>query len=367
MSLVKQIPLANYFDPSIFEMEQKLIFENQPAYIGSKSELKNPGDFKVLDRTQNQKILVNSEDGIVLMDNQCAHRQAQLAQGSGHVNHFTCNLHQWKYAKNGKCISTPMMKDLDKSKYSLTKNPFHQMHDLLFAGPNADRLISDIQSFPFYKWMDLENMQFHKTYSEDFNCNWKHYVEVFAENYHVPFVHPGFSQFVDLNLLEWFQHERYTGQIFKMSANKNDGANLTPKFKHWHKLLTDYYKNDLPPYAGILMLYYPNIIIECYPLCMAVGTIHSIGPEKFVSHVDFFHHQDIIKNRPDIILAAEEALNETELEDKEMCRQLAAGRKISNQSKSSIIGPIHSELEKGLSDFYRFYQSRIGLAQKNVG
>jgi choline monooxygenase len=365
MSSTKQIPFRNYFDQSVFEDEQKLIFEGQPIYVGAQSELKNPGDYKVLNRMNDQKILVNSENAISLFDNQCAHRQAQLARGSGQTNHFTCNLHHWKYASDGKCISAPMMNDLDRSKFSLTKNTLSNMHDLLFTGPNAEQLISDIKSFPFYQWMDLVNMIFHKTYSEEFSCNWKHYVEVFAENYHVPFVHPGFSQFVDLNLLEWSQHERYTGQIFKMkSTRKFDGSNLTPKFKYWYRLLADYYKNNLPPYAGILMLYYPNIIIECYPLCMAVGTIHSVGPEKFVSHVDFFHHKDIIESRPDIILAAEEALNETELEDKEMCRQLAAGRKVSSHSNSSIIGPIHSELEKGLADFYQFYHNRLSRNKK---
>src|SRR5712671_3282068 len=43
-----QLPVSWYFDPQIFELEQKLLFANSPGYVGHELMVPNPGDYHTL-------------------------------------------------------------------------------------------------------------------------------------------------------------------------------------------------------------------------------------------------------------------------------------------------------------------------------
>src|SRR5205814_6613477 len=55
-----QLPVSWYFDPQIFELEQKLLFANSPGYVGHELMVPNPGDYHTFAWMDHGKVLVRN-------------------------------------------------------------------------------------------------------------------------------------------------------------------------------------------------------------------------------------------------------------------------------------------------------------------
>ena len=78
------LPVDWYFDPKIYELELKLLFEQGPGYVGHELMVPESGDYHVLDWMHGGgKMLVRNEGGVELMSNVCRHRQALMLKGRG--------------------------------------------------------------------------------------------------------------------------------------------------------------------------------------------------------------------------------------------------------------------------------------------
>jgi choline monooxygenase len=351
------IPIKNYFDKNIHHIEMDRFFKDVPQYIGAASMLKNEGDFRVVERLGSSKILTRKNGKINLLENVCSHRQAKMISGSGNAPLITCPLHCWGYDGDGHCKTTPMFEG-NKENYSLSKSEFENWHGLLFHGKES--FAKDVSDFPFLSKMNIEKMVYTKTFTDNLDFNWKNYIDGFAEDYHVPFVHPGFAGFVDLKSISWCEKEKYTGQIFKLKDRAFlEKHTTTPAYQKWISEFLKYYPDQLPEYGGILMMYYPNIMIEWYPLFMAVSTVHPTGPESCINHIDFFHHEDVLYAHPELRDAAEAAYIETADEDALMCLKLSAGRKDLYEQGLEEQGPYQSPFEDGLVQFHRYYEKKM--------
>lgn len=355
MKLTNGIPIANYFDKDIYKKEMECFFKNNSSYIGASSMLQKDGDYRVIERLNDSKILTKKDGRLNLIENVCSHRQAKMLKGSGNTQNITCPLHCWSYDNNGTCTNTPLFSGMKtKEEYSLNHAPFENWHNLLFTGKRS--FTEELKDFSLIEEMNLEKMIYSKTFTEELDFNWKNYIDGFAEDYHVPFVHPGFAGFVDLKSISWIDHEKYTSQIFKLKDRSFlETHQTTPKYQKWIKKFLEYYPENLPKYGGILIMYYPNIMIEWYPLFMAVSTVHPTGPDTCINHIDFFHHEDVIENYQELRDAAEEAYIETADEDAELCKHLAEGRKILYEENREEQGPYQAPYEDGLVMFHRYY------------
>lgn len=359
MKETRAIPIKNYFDPDIHALEMKKFFDRRPNYIGAMSMLKEEGDYRAVERLNEARILSWKNGKIALLDNICAHRQAKMVSGSGNSSNITCPYHHWSYEHGtGRCVRAPLCKE-EKEGRGLTQAPLQIWKNLIFTGGRD--FGQDVRNFHLLEAMQIERMVYKKTVSEKLNYNWKHYIDVFGENYHVPFIHPGFSSYLDLASMEWVEDDNYHAQIIKPKTIEClRSRQSTPIYKRWVELLLDFHGQKMPDYAGLLIMYYPNIMIECYPLYMVINTIHPTGPESCVSHCDYFHRDDIIYDRPDIVEAAEAACAETMLEDADICEQTAEGRKFLYTQGRDEQGPYQAPFEDGLAMFHRYYQRIMG-------
>ena len=85
-----QLPVSWYFDPAIFEREQKLMFEAGPKYVGHERMVPNVGDYRVLSWNDDGRVLVRNASGVELLSNVCRHRQAILLEGHGNTQNIVC-------------------------------------------------------------------------------------------------------------------------------------------------------------------------------------------------------------------------------------------------------------------------------------
>ena len=102
-----QLPVSWYFDPKIFELEQKLLYATAPGYVGHELMVPNVGDYHALAWMDNGKALVRNARGIELLSNVCRHRQAILLEGRGNAQNIVCPLHRWTYDMQGELLGAP--------------------------------------------------------------------------------------------------------------------------------------------------------------------------------------------------------------------------------------------------------------------
>src|SRR6266487_327387 len=163
-----QLPVSWYFDPQVFELEQRLLFANSPGYVGHELMVPNPGDYHTLAWMDHGKVLVRNANGIELLSNVCRHRQAILLEGRGNAHNIVCPLHRVEI--------------------------------------------------------------------KEFEQNWKTFIEVYLEDYHVIPYHPGLGNFVTCDDLKWDIADTYSAQV--VGVKDGFARAGTPTYAKWHEALT---------------------------------------------------------------------------------------------------------------------------------
>ena len=92
-----QLPVSWYCDPAIYALEQKVLFDRGPGYVGHELMVPNAGDYYTLDGRDNAQVLVRSADGVELLSNICRHRQAIMLSGRGNAPNIVCPIHQLSF------------------------------------------------------------------------------------------------------------------------------------------------------------------------------------------------------------------------------------------------------------------------------
>jgi phenylpropionate dioxygenase-like ring-hydroxylating dioxygenase large terminal subunit len=194
-----QLPIDWYFDPRIAQIEQNILFERGPGYVGHELMVPEPGDYRALDWMNNAKVLVRNQAGVQLLSNVCRHRQSIMLKGSGHAQNIVCPLHRWTYDMSGKLLGAPHFPGnpcLDLDKTALTG-----WNGLQFAGPRDPN--ADLASLGVLADLDFSGYKLDRVMRHEYSVNWKTFIEVYLEDYHVGPFHPGLGQFVNADDLKW--------------------------------------------------------------------------------------------------------------------------------------------------------------------
>jgi choline monooxygenase len=80
-----QLPVSWYFDPEIFALEKKLLFDAGANYVGHELMVPKAGDYHTLAWTDDAWMLVRNDAGIELLSNVCRHRQSIMLGGRGNT------------------------------------------------------------------------------------------------------------------------------------------------------------------------------------------------------------------------------------------------------------------------------------------
>ena len=127
-----QLPVHWYFDPEIYEIEKRVLFDAGPGYVGHELMVPNVGDYHTLEWLGNSKALVRNRHRIELLSNVCRHRQATILKGRGSAQNLVCPLHRWTYGLDGRLLGAPHFPD--NPCLDLARTPLSQWNGMLFAG-----------------------------------------------------------------------------------------------------------------------------------------------------------------------------------------------------------------------------------------
>src|SRR5262245_34790286 len=132
-----QLPVSWYFDPEIFALEKKLLFDAGANYAGHELMVPQPGDYHTLAWTNDAWMLVRNDRDVELLSNVCRHRQSIMLRGRGNAQNIVCPLHRWTYDLKGALLGAPHFADSPCVK--LRSKPLSSWNGLLFTGPRDPR------------------------------------------------------------------------------------------------------------------------------------------------------------------------------------------------------------------------------------
>lgn len=357
-----QLPVSVYFDEDFYKQEQQILFERGPRYIGHELMVPEVGDYRVLEAFDNSRVLKRTEQGVKLLSNICRHRQAIMLQGKGNGSHIVCPLHRWTYDNHGILLGAPHF--ADKPCLNLAQSTLQSWHGMLFEMASGGRDIeADLKNLGVAKELDFSNYMLHKVVVDEYEGNWKTFVEVYLEDYHVDPFHPGLGRFVECADLKWEFGDWYSVQT--VGINNQLARPGSKQYADWHREVLKFYRDRhgpeaMPPHGAIWLTYYPNITVEWYPHTLVISTLVPQGPRKYLNVCEFYYPEEIALFEPDFMAAEQAAYQETAVEDAEIIQRMEAGRARLYKEGRNEVGPYQSPMEDGMLHFHEFMWREMG-------
>ena len=360
-----QLPVSSYFDDALFQRELETIFQRGPRYVGHQLAVPHTGDYYALPQEGEGRALVrNAHGGIELISNVCRHRQAVMLKGKGSLStqqkgsaggNIVCPLHRWTYNPKGELLGAPHFAHdpcLNLNNYQLREwngllfedNGYDVAANLAQMGPRADL------DFDGYV---LDHVELHEC-----NYNWKTFIEVYLEDYHVAPFHPGLGSFVSCDDLTWEFGDWYSVQT--VGVHKDLEQPGSPTYRKWHDEVLRFRNGTPPEFGAIWMVYYPGIMIEWYPHVLVVSWLIPRGPQKTTNVVEFYYPEEIALFEREFVEAERAAYMETAREDDEIAERMDAGRRALMERGESQVGPYQSPMEDGMQHFHEFLRRELG-------
>jgi choline monooxygenase len=358
-----QLPVSSYFDEAVFQQEQTAIFSAAPRYIGHELAVPELGDYYTLPQENAGRALIRTENGVELVSNVCRHRQAVMLQGKGSLNTtgartIICPLHRWTYSGKGdqlgQLIGAPHF--TDKPCLNLKTTALTRWNGLLFES-NGRNVLQDLAGMGPEQDLNFDGFVLDHVELHTCNYNWKTFIEVYLEDYHVGPFHPGLGQFVTCGDLQWQFKEHFSVQTVGV-ANRL-GRPGSPVYKRWHNALLAFQNGEVPKQGAIWLTYYPMVMVEWYPHVLTVSTLVPQSPQKTLNIVEFFYPEEISAFERDFVEAQRAAYMETCSEDDEIGLRMDAGRKALLDRGEDEFGPYQSPMEDGMEHFHHWYRKHM--------
>ena len=363
-----QLPVSSYFDPALYQRELQTLFQRGPRYVGHAASVPNIGDYATLAHESEGRALVRTGNGVELISNVCRHRQAIMLKGRGSLQNtaagnIVCPIHRWTYSAGDSAGQTPAGKLMGAPHFptdpclNLANYPLRQWNGLLFEDNGRD-IATDLAGMGEHTALDFSGYVLDKVELHECNYNWKTFIEVYLEDYHVGPFHPGLGHFVSCDDLRWQFGEQFSVQT--VGVSKAFGKPGSKVYQRWHDALLQYRNGAAPERGAIWLTYYPHIMVEWYPHVLTVSTLHPMGPNKTLNQVEFFYPEEIAAFEREFVEAQQAAYMETCLEDDEIGERMDAGRKALLQRGDNEVGPYQSPMEDGMQHFHGWYRREMG-------
>ena len=191
------LPPASYVSDEVTLAENDAIFRKKWIGVGRSDLVASPGDFTTLDIAGQSIILLRDQsEELRAFANTCRHRGARLLDGTGNCRGIRCPFHSWAYRLDGSLVAAPKMDEAEefyKEDFGLI--PYRAKEHLGFIFICLDANTPDLNDIlvdfaDIHAPWPLETLVTTRRRETTVNCNWKAFIEVFNEYYHLPFVHP---------------------------------------------------------------------------------------------------------------------------------------------------------------------------------
>ncbi len=341
-----------YSDDDILALEMEKLFLKGPRYVGHELSVPRVGDRRPVDLDGEGLILARGASGVEVLVNACRHRQAVVVTEPGNSKHIQCPFHKWTYGMDGTLIGAPHFSP--KPCRNLFSVPTTTWNGLVLAGPAA--VERDLHGWADGGLFGFDGHTFHSSIEMECRQNWKTFVEVYLDLYHVAPFHPGLAGLVSCDELRWTAGEFYSVQTVGMRKDISGGA--TPAYERWQSKIREAFP-VLPERGAVWAFYYPNLMLEWNPGSIMVSVLSPRSPLVTANRIEFFYDEEVVGRVPGFIEAHQAAYFETATEDEVLGQMMDRGRKNLKAGGREDAGPIQSPMEDGIVLFHRYILDRI--------
>jgi choline monooxygenase len=349
-----QLPVSAYFDEALHRREIEILFRQGPGYIGHELMVPNTGDYFALPAEKEGRLLVRGEQGLELLSNVCRHRQAVMLSGRGNTHNIVCPLHRWTYDLSGTLLGAPHFDE--QPCLNLGRSPLQNWNGLLFSG--ARDVVADLQAAGVRDKLDFAGYMLDHVEVHECAYNWKTFIEVYLEDYHVEPFHPGLGRFVSCDDLDWQFGDWWSVQT--VGVHQGLGKPGSAIYRRWHEQVLKFRNGAPPEHGAIWLTYYPNVMVEWYPHVLVVSHLVPRGPRHTTNIVEFYYPEEIVLFEREFVEAERAAYMETCVEDDEIALRMDAGRKVLLDRGENQVGPYQSPMEDGMQHFHEFLRAQLG-------
>jgi phenylpropionate dioxygenase-like ring-hydroxylating dioxygenase large terminal subunit len=112
----------------------------------------------------------------------------------------------------------------------LPRHELQHWNGMLFNGKR--QVAKDLAKLGVAKELDFEGYMLNKVETVEYDFNWKTFIEVYLEDYHVGPFHPGLGRFVTCDDLKWEFGDWHSVQT--VGVNQRLGTPGSDTYKNWH-------------------------------------------------------------------------------------------------------------------------------------
>ncbi len=362
------LPLAAsaYFDEALFQREADTLFRHGPRYLGHELSVPQPGDYYTLPQEGDGRVLVRTPHSVELISNVCRHRQALILHGRGNTHsNIVCPLHRWTYDLQGQLIGAPHF--AESPCLHLNNYKTRSWNGLVFEDNGRD-IAADLAALGPRADLDFTGHVLDRVHVHECDYNWKTFIEVYLEDYHVGPFHPGLGNFVTTDDLRWEMGRDYSVQTVGVATASGEalGKPGSSVYSRWHdevlRYQQEHHAGRPPKHGAIWLTYYPGVMVEWYPNVLVVSTLYPRGPRHTTNVVEFYYPEEIAAFEREYMDTQQAAYLETCVEDDEIAMRMDQGRAALWQRGDHESGPYQSPMEDGMEQFHSWYRGAMGAA-----
>jgi choline monooxygenase len=382
-SATSSLPASAYDDQRTFAIESQRLFAPGSGLIYLGHDLSLPAVGHRRSDADPRIVLTRDQDGVVrALANVCTHacRPLLVDDAPVHRPRLRCPFHDWTFRSDGTLIGGANFDFGDsaacsatKDRLALTSYEVLSWHGFHFAVDPEQRtrysedlagIDTDFEARGIADWLDFRDWIPLRQRDDRYRGDWKLFLEVFGDCYHVPPYHPGLASFVDCSSIEWTFGESFHVQFLELSARRGDRST---KYAEWADGLDRYYerRGDPPPALAVAWVaLYPNLMLEAYNGLRVISILVPDGFGKYVNRVHYFVPADMDRLVPGLSASIIEAYDETVEEDKNLVDSRRDGMLTAaslglefDRYSANLEG---AALEAGVPHFQQWWSRRCG-------
>ncbi len=336
------LPSSFYNDPRVFEAVKEKIFVKTWHYIADTTALPQNSSvypFTLLPGVLDEPlVLTKDKNGKVrCLSNVCTHRGNIIVEKAGPSRMMSCGYHGKCFRLDGNFKSMPGFQDAENfptKKDDLPEIQVAEWLGMFFVAINPtvsfEEMIAPMQKR--LDWQDFSKYSFQKETSKDYfvDANWALYCDNFLEGFHIPFVHPGLNDAIEMEQYDYVIYPYCNLQIGMAKENEAHFDLAESSVDYGQKIFAYYY------------WLFPNMMFNFYPWGLSMNIVEPLAQNK--TTIKFRTYLNAAVGKP----ANNEDIDQTEMEDEAVVESVAKGIRSRLYDK----GRFSPSMEQGVHHFH---------------
>ena len=198
--------------------------------------------------------------------------------------------------------------------------------------------------------LDLSQYQMESSSERLTGCDWKIFMEIYFDDYHVEPFHSGLSSWADCGKLTWLFEPCAQVQLVGESALSGGKSQAYEKLASLARQLGAPASGFAAAWAAV----YPGTMVEWLAGGLAISSVSPMGPGQSINRVVFAYPKEWVEKCPEFVKAHQQAYWETAKEDDEIAQRMQAGKNALAARGCDERGPAHPHLEAGIVEFHNW-------------